>query len=425
MKFDSHALAKKIGWSVAFGIITGLVLYFTGYAELSKYTSPVGQIFIRLLKMIIIPLVFSSVFIAILNLGDPKNLGRMGSKAIIFYTITTSIAVMIGIVYANLFRPGADAGLVNKKAQAELAQSVKLAEANPEKEKGLVSTIVDVFVTAIPTNPVEAMSSNNMLQVIVFAMIFGLAALFYQKDAGPIIQLMHATEVLSQHVTHGIMMIAPIGVFALMIDVVANSGLDALYSLSKYMLVVLFGLFTHTMILTTFGASKLKTTPLNVFRQMSSAILTAFSTSSSAATLPVTLSCVTENLKVREKTANFVLPLGSTINMDGTATYVAVATIFIAQAYGIELSLTQNVIIFVTASLAAVGAAAIPGAGLITMGIVLGAVGLPVEGIQLVIAVDRILDMFRTITNIMGDAVGSMVVDSMLVKQEEMEARLG
>ena len=300
------------------------------------------------------------------------------------------------------------------------------SKAAPKKQvtppKGLVETVVDVLVTAVPTNPVTSMANNNMLQVIVFAMIFGLGALFYQKETEPIFTLITSIEFLSQKVTSGIMTLAPYGVCALMIDVVANAGMDALLTLGKYMLVVLLGLATHSAILVVYGASQAKKSPLWVLKSMSSAILTAFSTSSSAATLPVTLNCVCDNLKVREKTANFVLPLGATINMDGTALYVSVATVFIAQVYGIDLSIAQLVIIFITASLAAVGAAAVPGAGLITMGIVLSSVGIPLEGIQVVIAVDRILDMFRTVTNVLGDSVGSLVVDAMLKKEEAKAA---
>lgn len=418
MQFDSQKMAKRIGLSVILGLSVGLLLYFTGHADFAQYTRPIGTIFIRLLKMIIIPLVFSSVFIAILNLGDPKNLGKMGSKAIIYYTVTTSIAVLIGLVYVNLFQPGKDAHLIEQDKVTQMQSAQPVAE-NQEKQKGLVETIVDVLVTAIPTNPVEAMSNNNMLQVIVFAMIFGMAALFYKEQSGPVIDLINSIEFLSQQVTHGVMFIAPFGVFALMIDVVATSGLEALATLGQYMLVVLLGLFTHSMVLVLFAASQMKCSPLHIVKNMSSACLTAFSTSSSAATLPITMGCVIENLKIREKTANFVLPLGATINMDGTALYVSVATVFIANCYGIDLTITQQVIIFVTASLAAVGAAAIPGAGLITMGIVLGAIGVPVEGIQLVIAVDRILDMFRTVTNIFGDSVGAMVVDSLLLREEQ------
>lgn len=417
---DSQKQAKRIGLAVIFGLLVGMVLYWTGYSELSQYTKPVGVVFIRLLKMIIIPLIFSSVFIAILNLGSPENLGKMGSRAIIYYTVTTSIAVLIGLVYVNIFSPGKGSTLIKKDKVAKEASMKSSATVVPKKEskpqKGLIATIVDVLVTSIPTNPVKAMANNNMLQVIVFAMLFGLVALFYQKEAGPLVEIINSVEFLSQKLTVVIMNFAPFGVFALMIDVVASAGVEALLSLGKYMFVVLLGLTTHSMVLVFYGAAKMKKSPLFVFKGMGAAILTAFSTSSSAATLPVTLNCVQDNLKCSEQTTNFVLPLGATINMDGTALYVSVATIFIAQVYGVELTLAQNAIIFVTASLAAVGAAAIPGAGLITMGIVLTAAKLPIEGIQVVIAVDRILDMFRTTTNVLGDSVGCLVVDSYLKK---------
>lgn len=418
---DSQKQAKRIGLAVVLGLLVGMLLYWSGLSEWSMYTKPIGTVFIRLLKMIIIPLIFSSVFIAILNLGSPENLGKMGSRAIIYYTVTTSIAVLIGLIYVNVFNPGKGANLIKEKQKKESTMSSSLNQV-PKKEKepqkGLVTTIVDVVVTSIPTNPIQAMAQNNMLQVIVFAMLFGLIALFYQKEAGPVIQIINSVEFLSQKLTVVIMNFAPFGVFALMIDVVASAGIEALMSLGKYMLVVLLGLLTHSALLIFFGASQMKKSPMYILKGMGAAILTAFSTSSSAATLPVTMNCVQDNLKCSEKTANFVLPLGATINMDGTALYVSVATVFIAQVYGVELTLAQNAIIFVTASLAAVGAAAIPGAGLITMGIVLTAAKLPIEGIQVVIAVDRILDMFRTTTNILGDSIGCIVVDAYIKKDD-------
>jgi Na+/H+-dicarboxylate symporter len=373
--------------------------------------------------MIIIPLVFSSVYGAILNLGEPENLTKMGKKAIIYYTVTTSVAVLIGLMLVNVFSPGKGSNLVKvnseKSASMSAAKEAPVRETGKKKQKGLVETVVEVMVTSVPTNPAQAMAENKMLQVIVFAMLLGLAALFVRNEAEAFSKVVASVEVLSHTLTNGVMKAAPFGVFALMIDVVAASGFSALESLGKYMGVVILGLACHATALLFFGGWTSGKGPLHILKNMFGAVLTAFSTSSSAATLPITMECVTENLKVRPKTANFVLPLGATINMDGTALYVSVATVFIAQVYGINLTMAQQVIIFVTASLAAVGAAAVPGAGLVTMTIVLGSVGLPLEGIQIVIAVDRILDMFRTVVNVLGDSVGSIAVDSLLIKEEQ------
>ncbi len=425
MSTDSQKAAKRIGMSVILGLIVGLIFYYSGHPEFSEYTKPVGTIFIRLLKMIIIPLVFSSVYGAILNLGEPENLSRMGKKAVIYYTATTSVAVLIGLLLVNIISPGKNSNITvvdNSKATMSSAKEAPQKEVKSE-QKGLIETIVDVAVTSVPTNPVEAMAGNKMLQVIVFAMLIGLGALFVREEATAFSKVMSSIEALSHVLTNGVMKAAPFGVFALMIDVVAMSGLSALESLGKYMGVVILGLFTHATLLLFLGSWTSKNSPLSILKNMTGAVLTAFSTSSSAATLPITMECVTENLKVRAKTANFVLPLGATINMDGTALYVSVATVFIAQIYGIDLTFAQQIIIFVTASLAAVGAAAVPGAGLVTMTIVLGSVGLPLEGIQIIIAVDRILDMFRTVVNVLGDSIGSIVVDSLLVKEEQKMAK--
>ena len=224
---------------------------------------------------------------------------------------------------------------------------------------------------------------------------------------------MGSLEKLSLALTHLILKFAPIGIFVLMLDVMAKSGMTAIISLSKYILTVIVGLSCHALFLMFIASTRLKKSPLYILKGLSAPLLTAFSTSSSAATLPITMTSVEENLGVHKDTAKFVLPLGATVNMDGTALYESVAAIFIAQAYGHDLGIAQQLVIFLTASLAAVGAAAIPGAGLITMSIVLTAVGLPLEGIGLILAVDRLLDMFRTTVNVFGDCVGTIWVDSM------------
>jgi Na+/H+-dicarboxylate symporter len=245
-----------------------------------------------------------------------------------------------------------------------------------------------------------------------------MGALYIPKDSAPMVKVIDSLEKMSLFLTHGIMKFAPIGIFVLMTGVLAKSGFGAIVSLSKYMITVILGLSSHAIILLLIASWKAKKSPVYILRGIGPALVTAFSTASSAATLPITMANVEENLGVRKETAKFVLPLGATINMDGTALYESVAAIFIAQAYGIDLGITQQLIIFLTASLAAIGAAAIPGAGLITMSIVLSAVGLPIEGIGLILAVDRVLDMFRTTVNVFGDSVGTVVVDSMLSSED-------
>jgi len=414
MSAGSAKEAKQIMLAMFLGLGLGLILHFTGNEFISDYLKPLGTIFIRLLKMVIVPLVLSSIFMAMINLGTPEALGVMGRRAVGYYFFTTCIAVFFGIVFVNLINPGVGAGISSAGLgglSSEMAEKVT-------SQQGLYHTIQGVLVDAIPQNPFYAMANSVVLQIIVFSILIGVVALYNKKEVKPVTDFMEALEFLTLKLTHGIMKFAPIGIFVLMVDVIAKAGVDAIFSLSKYMLTVIVGLFCHALFLLFVASFRGKKSPLAILKGLAPALLTAFSTSSSAATLPITLNCVEENLGVEEETAKFVLPLGATINMDGTALYESIAAIFIAQAYGIDLGIGQQIVIFLTASLAAIGAAAIPGAGLITMSIVLGAVGLPLEGIGLILAVDRILDMFRTTVNVFGDAVGCVVVDSMGKKSQ-------
>ncbi|POB12896.1 dicarboxylate/amino acid:cation symporter [Halobacteriovorax sp. DA5] len=406
--------AQKIGIAMVLGLILGLLLHYFGKGEYVKFISPIGDAFISLLKMVIIPLVFSSIFMAMYHLGTPESLGRMGVRAVAYYFITTCIAVLFGIIFVNLINPGigADLGSAGVHGLSEAMQS-KVASSS-SGWASLFASIKEVLLGAIPTNPFGSMADGNILQVIVFSILMGMTALFIPKDSEPFVKVVGSLESLSNKLTMGVMSLAPYGIFVLMTGVLAKSGFGAIISLSKYMLTVILGLICHGIFLLIIGSIRGKTSPIEILKGVGPAIITAFS----AATLPITMMNVEENLGVDKDTAKFVLPLGATVNMDGTALYESVAAIFIAQAYGFDLGLTQQIIIFMTASLAAIGAAAIPGAGLITMSIVLSAVGLPIEGIGLILAVDRILDMFRTAVNVFGDAMGTVVVDSMLKNKE-------
>lgn len=400
-------VATQIMIAMILGLVFGFGLHHFGVSDWVDPFKPLGDIFIRLLKMVIVPLVTSSIFMAMVNLGTPKELGAMGTKAIAYYFITTSVAVFIGVIVVNVIQPGVGVDLSIKEAlSTEL--STKL-----DAQKGLFETFIGVITNAIPSNPFESMSKGTVLQIIVFAILFGILALFHRDEAKPFIDFMRSIEFLSLRLTFGIMKLAPIGIFVLMMSVVARSGFSAIKALGWYMFAVIVGLGAHFLLLLIVGSWRAKKSPLFILKGLASPVLTAFTTASSAATLPITMTATQTKLNVNEKTAKFVLPLGATINMDGTALYESVAVIFIGQAYGIPMPLSVQAIIFLTASLAAVGAAAIPGAGLITMTIVLNAVGFPVEGIGLILAVDRILDMFRTAVNVFGDAIGTVVVDSL------------
>jgi proton glutamate symport protein len=414
MQEASKKEAQRIGYAMVGGLIIGLLIHSTGQETYVSYIMPIGTIFIRLLKMVIVPLVFSSIYMAMTNLGTPEALGSMGRKAVGYYFITTVIAVFFGLIFVNLINPGVGTSL----GGAGLGGLTGDMASKVSEQKGLYDTILGVLMDAIPTNPASSLANANILQIIVFAIFMGIVSLYVKEKAAPVNNFMAALEEMTLKLTHVIMKFAPIGIFVLMLDVMAKSGTSAIVSLSKYILTVVVGLTCHAIFLMFVASARLKKSPLFILKGVSAPLLTAFSTSSSAATLPITMASVEENLGIRKATAKFVLPLGATINMDGTALYESVAAIFIAQAYGIDLGLGQQVIIFMTASLAAIGAAAIPGAGLITMSIVLGAVGLPLEGIGLILAVDRLLDMFRTTVNVFGDAVGAIVVDSFLTDEE-------
>ncbi|MCR9203182.1 MAG: dicarboxylate/amino acid:cation symporter [Halobacteriovoraceae bacterium] len=415
MQEASKKEAMRIGYAMVGGLIIGLIIHSVGGESYVSYIKPIGTVFIRLLKMVIVPLVLSSIYMSMINLGTPEALGSMGRKAVAYYFLTTAIAVFFGLIFVNLINPGVGTSL----GTAGLSQLSGEMAAKVSEQNSLYDTILGVLIDSIPTNPANALANSNILQIIVFAIFFGIVSLYTDdKITDPVNKFMGSIEQMTLKLTHGIMKFAPIGIFVLMLDVMAKSGTTAIVSLSKYILTVIVGLLCHAVFLMFVASARLKKSPLYILKGVSAPLLTAFSTSSSAATLPITMTAVEENLGVRKETAKFVLPLGATINMDGTALYESVAAIFIAQAYGIELTLGNQIVIFMTASLAAIGAAAIPGAGLITMSIVLGAVGLPLEGIGLILAVDRLLDMFRTTVNVFGDAVGTIVVDSFLPKDE-------
>ena len=409
MHKEGRKEAIQIAIAMVAGLVCGLILHSIGKGEWGVYLRYLSTIFLNLLKMVIVPLVFSSIFMAMYHLGTPEALGKMGRKAVGYYFVTTCFAVLFGIIVVNLIQPGVGADL-GTQGLSELGHMENLVREN----KGLFNTIINVFIGAIPTNPFKALADGNVLQLIVFSILIGMTSLFMKEKAKPFVNFMGSLEALSLKLTHVVMKLAPIGIFALMVDILARTGLDAIVSLSKYVAAVILGLSLHVIFLLVIACMRTKKSPWYIIKNLSSPLITAFSTASSAATLPITMTAVEENLGVRKDTAKFVLPLGATVNMDGTALYESVAAIFIAQAYAIPLGIEKQLVIFLTASLAAIGAAAIPGAGLITMGIVLNAVGLPLEGIGLILAVDRLLDMFRTTVNVFGDCVGTIFVDSMM-----------
>jgi len=393
-------LTTKVFLALLIGAVAGATLNSLGQHEgrLMEALDTGGKLFLRLLKMVIVPLIFTSIVHAVAGLGDLRKLTRIGARTFVYYFTTTGIAVFLGLAAVNLARPGvgADRGL---KGVPE-----RLQEQGPP-------SVSDLLLRVIPENPVDALARTDVLQIIFFALVLGVALGMLGAKGQRTREVIEELNDAILLIIGWVLKLVPYGVALLMTRALGRAGLDVFLPLLKYLGTVIGALAVHALLVYPFALIFLaKVKPLQFFRGVSEALVTAFSTSSSSATLPVTMRCLQENVGVSERVSFFVLPIGATVNMDGTALYEAVAAMFIAQAYGIDLTLTQQLLVFLTATLAAIGAAGIPEAGLFTMVIVLNAVGLPTEGIGLILAVDRILDMCRTTVNVLGDTVGATLV---------------
>ncbi|GAB1404181.1 Proton/glutamate-aspartate symporter [anaerobic digester metagenome] len=392
-------------WQILIALILGVV-YGLWFPSGVVYISWMGDVFLRLLKMIIIPLVFSSIVTGVAGIGSPSSLGRLGLKTVFYYFSTSLFAILAGLILVNLIKPGVGADL---RFAAEVDSMPAAAQ-----------SLSELLVGMIPENLFEVLSKADMLPIIFFAIVFGFFTnLTANKHQLTIRNFFEATFEVMMRITMAIIKLTPLGVFAIIAVVVsrfagdAGAMADVFARMGLYMLTVMAGLLFHSVITMSIilrFAGRIN--PLSHFKNMSVPLLTAFSTSSSSATLPLTMEAIEKNNGVSNKISSFTLPLGATINMDGTALYECVAVMFIAQAYGIDLSFTQQMVVVLTALLAAIGAAGIPMAGLVMMAVVLKAVGLPLEGIGLVLAVDRILDMFRTAVNVYGDTCGATIIAS-------------
>lgn len=403
-RFMKTSLPTKILIGLLLGIPVGLLL-----GPSAEGIEPVGQLFIRLIRMIVVPLIFSSIFVGTASLGNLKKLGRIGAKTIGYYLCTTAIAISIGLALGNTIKPGAGLDDSTKRLlldsyKTEAVEKIEIAREKP----GVMETLIRI----VPGNPVESFAEENMLQIIFFAILSGIAVTMIPNNRGKIVvDFFDAVGEGMIQMVHIVMKFAPIGVLALIAAVIGKFGAEILLSLLKYSVIVVAGLAIH-MIFVYSSAVRLfaKMGPGKFFRGIRPAQLIAFSTSSSNATLPVTIECAEKNLGVSEEISSFVLPLGATINMDGTALYQGVAAVFIAQVYGLSLSIVDLLTIVLMATLASIGAAGVPGIGIITLTMVLQTIGLPLEGIALILGVDRILDMCRTAVNITGDASAAVVV---------------
>ena len=393
-------LKIKLHWQILIALIIAIFygLYLTDYAYLVTW---MGDIFLRALKMIIIPLILTSIISGVTSIGDAQNLGRLGLKTITYYISTSTIAIITGLFFVNLIQPGIGADLGLKKEVPELAAAS--------------GDLWDIILRMVPTNIFEALVSFDILAIIVFSILFGFFITrieFKQKEF--LITLFNSGFEVMMKLTHFIIRFTPLGILGIVVGVVADQKENLvviLGSLGKYFATVLLGLIVHAtitlpLILRLVG----KVNPWKHFQALTTPLLTAFSTRSSSATLPLTIDAVENNEGVSNKISSFVLPLGATINMDGTALYECVAAMFIAQAYGIEISFLQQMIVVFTALLASIGAAGIPMAGLVMISVVLTAVGLPLEGVGLILAVDPFLDMCRTTVNVFSDTCGTVTI---------------
>lgn len=386
-------LVNRILLGLVIGVIVGLLLNRVaqaGWAQgLDTYVlNPLGQVFLRLIKMLVAPLVLLSLIVGTAGLGNARKVGRVGGKIIAIYMVTTALAVILGLVLAGVFAPGR-----GYQVPADFAYEPRPAP-----------SIVDTLLNIIPTNPFDALVRGEMLQIIAFAVLFGLALATLGERGKGLLQFFEAANESIMRLVMWVMEIAPYAVFALIARMVMAQGAGVLLPLGKYIVIVYAGCILHAAWLYSLIVGWLgRISPIEFFRRASPAMVLAFTTASSNATLPVTMQVSERNFGIRREIGSFTLPLGATINMDGTALYQGVSALFLAQILGIDLTLSQMAIIVLSATLASIGTAGVPGAGVIMLAMVLQSVGMPIEAIGIIIGVDRIVDMIRTCMNVTGD----------------------
>lgn len=379
---------------ILIGMIAGIAVGAT-FGPSAEVVKPIGTLFISAIKMLIVPLIFCSLIVGVTSMKDTAKMGRVGLKAIIFYLGTTAVAISIGLGLGIFFEPGSGLNMV-----ATVANEAKSAP-----------SLVDTLVGLIPKNPIGALAAGNILQIIVFALGLGVALNLAGEKAQPVIKVFEGFAEAMYKMTELVMKFAPYGVFALMAWVSGKYGLDVILPLIKVIGLVYLGSILHVLFLGGGLVGLLgKLSPKRFYKGIIEAQIIAFTTTSSSGTLPASIKCATQNLGVSRSISSFVLPMGATINMDGTALYQGVLALFIAQAFGIDLSTTDYLTIIATATLASIGTAGVPGAGLIMLSLVLTTVGLPMEGIAIVAGIDRILDMARTTVNVTGDLMVTLLI---------------
>lgn len=397
-RFSENLLLIGIVTGVVLGVVCGGV-----FGEKMLAIAFIGDMFMNALKAVMIPLIMASMIVGVASLGDLRKLGRLGGVTVVYYLSTTTIAVILGVIMMKIFNPGDGIEF----GAMEL----------PEAIRGKEFSFIDLIMGFVPSNVFQSMADGQILPLIISTLLFGGVLTTLGDKGKPVLAFFEGIDAVMMKIVVIIMWFAPVGVFALIAATLGKYGggeavWSVVQSLGWFVVTVLTGLFLHAfVVIPTLLFLFAHRNPVHYFMNMLSAVMTAFSTASSAATLPLTMRCVEENNKVNPQVSGFVLPLGATINMDGTAFYEAAGVLFIASAYGFDLAFGQQMVLILTAVLASIGAAAIPHAGLITMVLVLTALGLPVEGIALIFPVDWFLDRFRTGVNVWGDSVGAAIVE--------------
>lgn len=394
MKKKKLSMPVKTMIGLAFGVAAGLALQ--NHAELAKtYIGPFGTLFLNCIKMIVVPMVFSSIIVGVCGIGDAKKIGRIGGKTMLYFLCTTACAATLGVLASNILDIGKGFEIAGDVAEVTIPE-------NP----GIINTLINI----IPANPIQSLANGEMLQIIAFAIIIGGGIMMIGEKGKPIYRAFDSLAEAMYAITGVIMKFTPIAVFALIAPIVAENGLKVLLPLISVVLAVYGVCVLHALIVYSTSVKIFSGIgPREFFRKSAEAIVFAFTSASSSATLPYSMKSA-EELGVSEPVRSFVLPLGSTINMDGTAIYQGICALFIANVYGIELTLVQQITIVLTCTFASVGAAGIPGSAMVMLSMVLQSVGIPLEGIGLVAGIDRITDMAPTATNITGDIACSVVV---------------
>lgn len=405
----------KLWHKVILGLLLGIAFgYFMGQTDvvrgmgynpeelLTHYVKPIGIVFINLIKMVVIPLIFFSLISGVTSMVDQAAFKRVGLKSVGIYMLTSAFAITIGLLFAHVFEPGVGVDLSQLRAMAgDAANAAKPVEAN----------LIQLFVDIVPTNIVKAMAEDHVLQVVVFAIFVAMTMNSVRDKAPMVVEFSHQCAQVVFKLIETIIKFSPYGVFALTAWVVGTQGFDILAALANLVWVVFLALGTQFIIAGLMVLVFARLSPIPFYKKMLEPQSIAFSTSSSKATLSTVMRVMNERIGVSKSTTSFVLPLGASINMDGTAIYLAICSLFFAQAFGIPLDMSHYMVLIMTATLGSIGAAGIPGGSLIMMGMVLTSVGLPLEGIALIAGIDRILDMMRTAVNVTGDGAVTLIVD--------------